>query len=69
MTDDTSKADSTNIGADADPSVVQADSHIYQPPKGADEADRADADVDGTSASHYGANDPALYDENERRPD
>lgn len=35
---------------------------VYQPPAGAEETDRADAAVDGTSASHYGANDPALQD-------
>ncbi|MFD1732812.1 hypothetical protein ACFSC4_22675 [Deinococcus malanensis] len=31
-------------------------------PAGAEETDLADAAVDGTSASHYGANDPALYE-------
>lgn len=56
------KADSSNIGGAANPDVVKEDSPVYQPPKGAEEADRVDADVDGTSASHYGANDPALYE-------
>lgn len=38
------------------------DSALYDPPAGAEETDRVDAALDGTSASHYGANDPALYE-------
>ncbi|MFC4424921.1 hypothetical protein [Deinococcus navajonensis] len=56
MTDDT--RDTT-----LSPEMVNEDSPVYQPPAGAEETDLADAAVDGTSASHYGANDPALYEE------
>jgi hypothetical protein len=45
-----------------------ADSAIYQPPAGAQATDQLDASVDGTSASHYGANDPALYDTQQDTP-
>ncbi|WP_045234319.1 hypothetical protein [Deinococcus pimensis] len=43
------------------------DSALYDPPAGAEETDRVDAEVDGTSASHYGANDPALYEDDGRK--
>ena len=36
---------------------------VYQPPSDAQTRDELDASVDGTSALHYGANDPALYEE------
>ncbi|GGK43984.1 hypothetical protein GCM10008955_42170 [Deinococcus malanensis] len=49
-----------------DPAMVSEDSPVYQPPAGAEETDLADAAVDGTSASHYGANDPALYKNSDR---
>lgn len=42
---------------------VSHDDPVYQPPASAEESDLLDAAVDGTSASHYGANDPALYEE------
>ncbi|WP_102128004.1 hypothetical protein [Deinococcus planocerae] len=45
------------------PEMTNEDSPVYQPPSGAEETDLADAAVDGTSASHYGANDPALYED------
>lgn len=50
-----------------DPATVtgeapSADSAVYQPPASAEATDQLDASVDGTSASHYGANDPTLYD-------
>lgn len=35
---------------------------VYQPPSDPQERDALDASVDGTSAVHYGANDPALYE-------
>lgn len=43
--------------------TLTADHEVYHPPGGAEEADRVDAELDGTSASHYGANDPALYED------
>lgn len=56
-----------NADADANnapnPAMTNEDSPVYQPPSGAEETDLADAAVDGTSASHYGANDPALYED------
>ncbi|EYB68756.1 hypothetical protein DEIPH_ctg017orf0099 [Deinococcus phoenicis] len=42
---------------------VPHDDPVYQPPANAEESDLLDAAVDGTSASHYGANDPALYED------
>lgn len=41
---------------------VERSDPVYQPPANAEESDLLDAAVDGTSASHYGANDPALYE-------
>lgn len=58
-----------------DPAVPDKDTHltpnseIYQPPTAADATDELDASVDGTSASHYGANDPALYESPANAPD
>ncbi|UQN09643.1 hypothetical protein [Deinococcus sp. QL22] len=49
--------------------TITPDSELYQPPADADATDQLDASVDGTSASHYGANDPALYEEKESTPD
>ncbi|MFC5846794.1 hypothetical protein [Deinococcus petrolearius] len=45
---------------------VTPDHAVYQPPNDAQARDELDASVDGTSAVHYGANDPALY---EKQPD
>lgn len=59
MTDGT-RADNTDTTPN--PDMATEDSPVYQPPTGAEETDLADAAVDGTSASHYGANDPALYE-------
>lgn len=42
--------------------AVTPDHPVYQPPSDAKERDALDASVDGTSAVHYGANDPALYE-------
>ena len=42
---------------------VTADHAVYQPPNDPQERDALDASVDGTSAAHYGANDPALYED------
>ncbi|MDV6376311.1 hypothetical protein [Deinococcus arenicola] len=46
-----------------DASLLEEDSPLYQPPAQAEETDALDAAVDGTSALHYGANDPALYED------
>ncbi|MFC4453831.1 hypothetical protein [Deinococcus sonorensis] len=59
-TDPNAPAQTSNALPDAD---VSENGPIYQPPKQAEEADIVDATVDGTSASHYGANDPALYED------
>lgn len=42
--------------------AVTPDHPVYQPPSDPQERDALDASVDGTSAVHYGANDPALYE-------
>ena len=42
--------------------AVTPDHPVYQPPSDVKERDALDASVDGTSAVHYGANDPALYE-------
>ena len=54
--------DDTNRSTPDTPDVERRLRDVYTPPEGAEETDRADAAVDGTSASHYGANDPALYE-------
>lgn len=54
--------------ADTDVNITP-ESEVYQPPADAEATDQLDASVDGTSASHYGANDPALYERNESTPD
>lgn len=64
MTDDTR----TTTDTPPNPDMVREDSPVYQPPAGAEETDLADAAVDGTSASHYGANDPALYEDGGETP-
>lgn len=43
--------------------TVTPDHPVYQPPNDVKETDTLDASVDGTSAVHYGANDPALYED------
>lgn len=43
--------------------TVTPDHSVYQPPNDVKETDTLDASVDGTSAVHYGANDPALYED------
>lgn len=49
--------------------ILTADTPAYQPPADAQRTDELDASVDGTSALHYGANDPALYEEVALKPD
>lgn len=69
MTDDSRKDSAAPAAPEAATMVEQGegapgeDHPIYQPPAGAEESDQLDAAVDGTSASHYGANDPALYED------
>ena len=58
MTDDRKRTD--------DPSEPQGvTEEVYNPPSGAEETDRVDASVDGTSASHYGTNDPEHLDKSD----
>ncbi|MEF2277364.1 hypothetical protein V3W47_03575 [Deinococcus sp. YIM 134068] len=64
MTDGT-RADNTDTTPN--PDMATEDSPVYQPPAGAEETDLADAAVDGTSASHYGANDPGLYENTDKQ--
>ncbi len=49
-----------------DPREDQHATPPYDPPKGAEQADRADAQADGTSSLHYGANDPATWEDQKR---
>lgn len=43
--------------------TLTPDNPVYQPPADAQSSDELDASLDGTSAAHYGANDPALYED------
>lgn len=63
MTDDHSPSVPTQPYTETKSDGVSGDDPVYQPPSNAEESDLLDAAVDGTSASHYGANDPALYED------
>lgn len=63
MTDDQTPSVPTQPYTETKSDGVSGEDPVYQPPAGAEESDLLDAAVDGTSASHYGANDPALYED------
>ncbi|GBF04101.1 hypothetical protein DAERI_010273 [Deinococcus aerius] len=63
MTDDNTPNVPTQPYTETKSEGVSHDDPVYQPPQNAEESDLLDAAVDGTSASHYGANDPALYED------
>lgn len=48
---------------------ISEDHPVYHPPSGARQTDELDADVDGTSASHYGTNDPAQFEDSPQQKD
>ncbi|MBB5235377.1 hypothetical protein [Deinococcus budaensis] len=63
MTDDQTPSVPDQPYTETNSEGVSGADPVYQPPANAEESDLLDAAVDGTSASHYGANDPALYEE------
>lgn len=72
MTDDhNGEANDTNhkhtelLKSDVADQPLTEDHPLYHPPKNAESADRLDAAFDGTSASHYGTNDPANFENTE----
>lgn len=66
MSDPNKKVQTVNPDETSTNDDPRADQHVtppYNPPAGAEQTDRADAQADGTSSLHYGANDPALQEQ------
>ena len=63
MTDPNKKVQTINPDETSTNDDPRQDRHVSPPctpPAGAEQTDLADAQADGTSSLHYGANDPAL---------